>query len=186
MYVGKVLSKGQHFAYIYIQPFEANDSTFDDKEVREALTMEKGFQTSEHVWPLSPENTNFRIAFLHDRKRNERNNASVLSEYQLFINDGLGKMLPKFDERHKGCPKYVILYSTFIPCVAPSNPGESVLRCAKMTVRARIELRKICPAAVFYLYTHQVNDKRYEDLFKKTIEFMTDTGISLMSYKTWK
>lgn len=61
------------------------------------------------------------------------------------------------------CPKYVIVYSSNLPCVSPENPDNTKPRCAQMVVNAREEVRTICKDALFYLYTTHETPSSLDD-----------------------
>ncbi len=173
---------------MYIQPFDSEDVTFDDPAVQKALVVDKRLPSTaagSHIWPQLPDNTNFRMAIPDFSKAKETNYGH--SEYQLLINDGLGNMLGTFNTKH-GCPQYVILYSTLLPCMYPPNPvtlGQNpVPRCAEMTVDARKRLRKLCTGANFYVYTNEVSNKDYPKVFDKTVKYFGKNGITWINPNT--
>ena len=171
------------FGYIYLQPFESDDTTFDDTNVVQALIVKKTLPRSAYsayTWPASPSNTNFRMA-VPDFNQPRQTNAGH-SEYLLLKDDGLGDMLRTFQTKHGSCPEYVLLYSTLLPCMYPPNPVSPgqvpVPRCAEMTVNAKKSAKRMCPGSAFNLYTHEVTNKQYPDVFDKTVKYFTKNGIT--------
>ena len=156
--------KTNQFGYIYIQPWESDKLIFDDSAVKKALYDDKALPSTAyqaHTWPTSPLKTNFRMA-LPDYQQPEKTNYGH-SEYLLLANNGFGEMLSSFISNHKGCPQYVILYSTLLPCMYPANPvspgNDRVPRCVEMTFTANDILKKSCPGALFFLYTIENSNK---------------------------
>jgi hypothetical protein len=177
--------KTNQFGYIYIQPWESDTLIFDDSAVNEVLGKGKGVLPltayEARTWPQSPLNTNFRMASVDYQQPKETNYGH--SEYLLLANNGFDKMLSSFTSNpdHNDCPQYVILYSYLLPCTYPPNPvsqgNDPVPRCAELTVLANKSLKKSCPGAVFYVYTNEVSDKDYPEVFEATVKNFKNKGI---------
>ena len=141
-------SGNQQFGYVYLHPSKSNDVKFIHPSVKQVL----GFNIKHRIllWPDDGKTTNFRLA-TPDYSKGQHTNYGH-SEYQLLTDNKLGQMVTDF-KKYYGCPEYVILYSSNLPCVSPPNPDNNKPRCAQMVVNAREEVENICEDAWFYLYT---------------------------------
>ncbi len=126
-------------------------------------------------WPSSLKDSNFRFCYVDYSKRKYNTNYGH-SEYQLLRDDGLEAMVTSFRQRHNGCPQYVILYTTNLPCTAAPKYIPP-LRCAQMTVNARKNLMNICPETRFYVYiTRNTPDTEYTQGFKFSVKDLFNEG----------
>ena len=158
--------------------------TFDNSAVYKALVQYKNlpnYAYNAHIWPTSPLYTNFRMAVPDYYEPKETNYGHA--EYQLLTNNGLNIMLETFKTKHNGCPKYVILYSTILPCLYPPNPVKinqpQVPRCAEMTVNAKNELKGKCLQTEFFVYSNDTTT--YEKPLKEKVDYLEKNGIILLN-----
>ena len=142
---------GNQFGYVYLQPVNETNLILTSQVVMDGLLKDKNAPAQTSPWPNPPGNTNFRMCFVNYGEPRRTNYGHP--EYQLLNSNQLTTMI---DNALNGCPQYVILYSTNLPCVSPANPssnGYRIPRCAPLTVTVRQRLTQNCPNAAFYLYT---------------------------------
>jgi hypothetical protein len=133
-----------------------------------------------NLWPRQPDNTNFRMAKV-DYNQDQQTNLGH-SEYQLLHGDGLRIMRQGMGD----CPRFMIIYSTNLPCMRPRyGPGHLVPnradRCLEIIGAARRTLRNDCPNAFFYLFTHQARARspcdRDQRFFQWERDYLRDNNI---------
>ena len=158
---------GNQLGYVYLQPTDDTNLILTSKFVDDALFKNKNAPRQNTPWPDPvesvdsvksvdpPVGSNFRMCFVNYGAPQHTNYGHP--EYQLLSGDQLTTMIN--DALSGICPQYVILYSTNLPCVSPTNPPVGTggkyrkPRCAPLTVMVRDKFAKTCPKAAFYLYT---------------------------------
>ena len=176
-----VLGGDQQFGFIYLQPALRHQFTLTNRGVETALQVDMNFKLNYHntLWPRSPDNTNFRMAKVDYSVPDTHNDRH--SEKQLLQDDGLRRM------RRGCCPKFVLIYSTLLPCMnrppknpPPPNPPED--RCLEIIGKAKTEFQNDCPDTYFFLYTHQNGPRNackiHQDFFRWEQEYLTNNHIN--------
>ena len=109
------------------------------------------------------DDTNFRMAYPDPAPTPGVVNTQH-SEYTLLNGNGLQTMVTAFIQRqNNACPRYVIIYSRLLPCMAPVNPQTLAKkpgkpdRCLEMINNAKTATQNLpgCANTRFYLYTNQ-------------------------------
>jgi hypothetical protein len=134
------------------------------------MNGERSWKRIDGAWPADLNTkTNFRVAFPNSNKQH--------SEYLLLAGKQMEKMIQAYGQT---CPKYVILYSSYLPCVAGN------FACAPLVLQAKNDLQKLCQTSPFYLYTSLENPSSpqmqtrpdYRKNIENKIEFVRNNGIN--------
>lgn len=161
-------STEDQFGYVYLQPKDKSKAFLIPAAVATALNGKKNsLPAYDSPWP-NYINTNFRFCFVNYDKPHNTNYGH--SEFQLLTGNALGEMAASV-----GCPKYVIVYSSNLPCYKPENPNPDIPRCAELTVQVKNNFAQTCPGATFYLYTDKESGKNLPDQNK--LNFLLNSGI---------
>ena len=151
--------------FLYLQPLDQDGVFINNAPARTVQSTDTTIDPPDSPWP-DPEtnpasvNSNFRMCFVKYFGSNTDKTNYGHAEYQLLFGDNLRQLI----RRTGACPRYVILYSSNLPCIKPQNPiigvdqydkttRYRVPRCTDLVIITRKRLAGICEDSKFYLYT---------------------------------